>query len=164
MTTAVKVLNKPLIRILLVALVAVVAVALYLFQPWLLAVDKSVDEQAPQGNACPAAAFVSHEHATTGTASVITGPDGARTLRIENLDTTLGPDVRVWLSDQPVEEGRGGFHVFDDGSYLELGKLKANHGNQNYAIPDGTDLTKLGSVTIWCKRFHVSFGAATLRA
>ncbi|MFI6169392.1 DM13 domain-containing protein [Nocardia sp. NPDC051052] len=35
------------------------------------------------------------------------------------------------------------------------------------AAPDGgrvlrTDLTALTSVTIWCQRFHVSFGAARL--
>ena len=53
-------------------------------------------------------------------------------------------------------------HVFDDGQWRELGRLKGNIGNQVYAIPDGTDLAKLDAVTIWCKRFSVSFGAAAL--
>jgi hypothetical protein len=29
-------------------------------------------------------------------------------------------------------------------------------------VPAGTDLTGLTSVTIWCKRFSVSFAAAAL--
>jgi hypothetical protein len=54
------------------------------------------------------------------------------------------------------------WRVFDDGDWVELGKLKGNKGDQAYAIPAGTDLDRLGSVSIWCKRFSVSFGAATL--
>ncbi|MFE5511711.1 DM13 domain-containing protein [Streptomyces sp. NPDC056529] len=30
------------------------------------------------------------------------------------------------------------------------------------AVPAGTDLSDLTSVTIWCDRFDVSFGAAVL--
>ena len=40
--------------------------------------------------------------------------------------------------------------------------MKASPGNQNYAVPAGVDLGELRSVTIWCKRFRVSFGAAAL--
>ena len=88
--------------------------------------------------------------------------DGSRVLRIEGLETSNGPDLHVWLTDQPVIEGTAGWHVFDDGRYVELGPLKANNGNQVYDVPPGTDLTGLISVTIWCKRFAVSFGAARL--
>ncbi|RAY11248.1 electron transporter [Actinomadura craniellae] len=170
-----------------VALLAVFAVALaaglYLFQPWRLFTDRTVAEAAPEavvptsaGQAPPPASgtpaaprtlssgrFISHEHGTSGTAKVIMLPDGRRVLRIENLDTSDGPDLRVWLSDQPVKPGVAGWGVFDDGEYLELGKLKGNKGDQNYAIPADTDLAELTSVSIWCKRFRVSFGAAALR-
>ena len=40
--------------------------------------------------------------------------------------------------------------------------MKARPGNQKYAGPAGVDLGELRSVTIWCKRFRVLFGAATL--
>ncbi|MFF3437891.1 DM13 domain-containing protein [Streptosporangium sp. NPDC002721] len=106
--------------------------------------------------------FVSHEHETEGRARMLELPDGSRVLRIENLDTSDGPDLRVWLSDQPVKEGRAGWFNLDDGEHLELGELKGNRGNANYAVPAGADLDSLRSVTIWCKRFGVSFGAATL--
>ncbi|MGV9309576.1 DM13 domain-containing protein [Nonomuraea sp. NPDC003727] len=103
--------------------------------------------------------FVTHEHKTSGVAKVLRLPDGSRVLRIERLATSDGPDLRVWLSDQPVTDS---WHNFDDGRYVELGHLKGNKGNANYAIPADTDLGSLTSVSIWCKRFSVSFGAAAL--
>ncbi|GAA2896464.1 DM13 domain-containing protein [Streptosporangium fragile] len=167
----------------------VFGVALYLFQPWRLFTTVEVNEAlpvvaespgsaaAPQGdgtNTPPAAAqdpktlatgtFISHEHETRGRAKVLELADGSRVLRIENLNTSDGPDLRVWLSDQPVKEGTAGWFNLDDGKHLELGELKGNKGNANYAIPAGADLDNLKTVTIWCKRFSVSFGAAALKA
>jgi hypothetical protein len=52
--------------------------------------------------------------------------------------------------------------VFDDGRYVEVGILKANTGNQVYDVPSDTTLDGWVGVTIWCKRFSVSFGAAEL--
>lgn len=106
--------------------------------------------------------FVAHEHGTTGTVRVVALPDGRRLLRIDDLDTSNGPDLRVWITDAPVLSGRDGWRVFDDGEHVELGRLKGNRGSQNYALPESVDLRRLGSVTIWCARFTVSFGAAAL--
>lgn len=106
--------------------------------------------------------FVTHEHDTTGTASIVRLPDGSRILRLEGLETSDGPDLKVWLSNAPVIEGRAGWHVFDDGRYQNLGKLKGNRGNQNYALPADLDLAAFRSISIWCDRFNVSFGAAPL--
>jgi len=85
-------------------------------------------------------------------------------VRIEGLDTSNGPDLHVWITDRPVVDGPSGWTVFDDGAYLDLGALKGNKGNQNYVVPAGTDLAAYRSVTIWCARFRVSFGAAELTA
>jgi hypothetical protein len=46
--------------------------------------------------------------------------------------------------------------------FVSLGKLKANNGNQNYDIPENTDLEKYSKVLIWCKAFGVLFGNADL--
>ncbi|MFP3988937.1 DM13 domain-containing protein [Streptomyces sp. E11-3] len=108
--------------------------------------------------------LVTHEHKTTGTARVLELPDGSRTLRLEGLDTSNGPDLRVWITDAPVIEGKAGWGVFDDGKYQDLGKLKGNKGDQNYALPADLDLGEYTSVSIWCDRFDVSFGAAELAA
>lgn len=106
--------------------------------------------------------LISHEHPTSGTVSVVRQPDGSRLLAIANLDTSDGPDVHVWLTDAPVLKGEKGWHVFDDGRHRNLGTLKGNLGNQLYRIPKDADLTRLTSVSIWCERFDVSFGAAEL--
>jgi len=107
--------------------------------------------------------FISHEHATSGSVRILELADGTRVLRVEDLQTSDGPDLQVWLSDQPVIDGVEGWSVFDDGAYAELGALKGNVGNQNYAIPADVDLDDFAAVSIWCARFKVSFGAAELR-
>lgn len=167
-----------------VALAAAAAVALALFQPWKLVVDMVVDEPLPQAAPAPtgtadpspmpsareparptelaAGRFVSHEHGTSGRAVVLELADGSRVLRLEQLDTSNGPDLRVWLSKAPVIEGTDGWFVFDDYDSVDLGELKGNVGNQNYAIPPSVDVTNYRSVSIWCARFRVSFGAAEL--
>jgi hypothetical protein len=169
------------------ALVVTVAlgVGLYLFQPWKLWQDETVKESLPEpttasSNAVPSApasggsspaggpqtltegSFISHEHDTKGTAKILRLADGSRVLRLEGLDTSNGPDLRVWLTDAPVKEGVAGWRVFDDGKYVSLGKLKGNKGDQNYAIPADVTLADYSSVAIWCDRFDVSFGAAEL--
>ena len=49
-----------------------------------------------------------------------------------------------------------------DADFVNLGDLKGNIGNQNYDIPEGTDLSKYDTVIIWCKAFSVFFGGAEL--
>jgi hypothetical protein len=185
-----RLLRRPVTWLALVVLAVAAGFGLYWFQPWKLVVDERVDEalsspvpaagatpvpesSAPEPSAAPEPAgpvllaqgeLISHEHATTGTARIVRNPDGGHVLELVDLDTSNGPDLRVWLTDQPVIEGRDGWHVFDDGAYVELGRLKGNQGNQQYEIPAGVDLGDYSSVSIWCKRFSVSFGAAELSA
>ncbi|MBD0419421.1 DM13 domain-containing protein [Streptomyces sp. TRM S81-3] len=106
--------------------------------------------------------LISHEHATSGTVKLVRLTDGSHVVRLENLDTSNGPDLHVWLTDAPVKEGQAGWHVFDDGDHVSLGKLKGNKGSQNYTVPAGVDPSGFTSVSIWCDRFDVSFGAAEL--
>ncbi|MCX5208032.1 DM13 domain-containing protein [Kitasatospora sp. NBC_00240] len=105
--------------------------------------------------------FQSGEHPTTGTARLVRLADGSTVLRLENLRTSEGPDVRVYLSAAPAAESK--LDSLGDAP-VELGRLKGNLGNQNYAVPAGTDLTRLHSAVIWCARFSVGFGAADLPA
>jgi hypothetical protein len=157
--------------------VVALAAGLYWFQPWKLFTSRTVNDTVPvvaastptrSAPATTAAALVAHgdlvahEHATSGEVQLIRLADGRHQLIIQDLSTSDGPDLRVWLTDQPVLAGRDGWHVFDDGTYLELGRLKGNRGTQVYDVPAGTDVSRYRSVTIWCKRFSVSFGAAEL--
>jgi len=107
--------------------------------------------------------FITHEHATTGSVKILKYSDGSRILRIENLKTSNGPKLEVWLTDAPVIEGLDGWRVFDDGKYINLGALRGNIGSQNYSIPSEINLDDYSSISIWCERFSVSFGAAVLR-
>jgi hypothetical protein len=182
--------RKPLLIGAGVVLAGAITFGLIWFQPWKLWVDDRVDEALPAvALAQPSPAdstpsvpapvssaasdlprllsrgnLISQEHSTSGTVSVVLQPDGSRVLAIAHLDTSNGPDVHVWLTDAPVRAGSSGWHVFDDGKHISLGTLKGNIGNQLYPIPDRADLSQLTSVSIWCDRFNVSFGAAELIA
>jgi len=179
-------------RTWMIAAAAVAAVGLViglvLFKPWLLFVDVRVDEQLPIVASSPAQAqpipptplaptpapmpagpvqlavgtLISHEHATTGTVRIVQQPDGARLLTLENLDTSNGPDVHVWLSAAHVVEGTAGWFTAGSADYYDLGLIKGNQGNQVYRIPADVDLSKYPSVDLWCVQFSVSFGAAEL--
>lgn len=156
------------------------ALGLYWFQPWKLWQDETVREALPAPTAQTSGqrqeeaaeppapllvaqgALITHEHDTSGTVKLLRLADGSHTLRLEALDTSNGPDLRVLLSDAAVREGRAGWHVFDDGRHVRLGKLKGNKGDQNYTLPRGVDPADYTSVSIWCDRFDVSFGAAEL--
>ncbi|MFF4231049.1 DM13 domain-containing protein [Streptomyces sp. NPDC001820] len=161
--------KRPVLWITTVVVVLAAAVGLYLFQPWRLFTSVRVDEAAPvatnqQGAAAKQLAtgtFISHEHETSGSVEIQQLEDGKATLRLTNLRTSDGPALHVWLSDQPVKQDGGG--NLDDGKHVDLGALKGNEGNQNYVIPAGTDLNGFSTVTIWCERFSVSFGAAELK-
>ncbi|QOV36914.1 DM13 domain-containing protein [Streptomyces ferrugineus] len=137
--------------------------------------DEAPSDEAPSGASSPSAPeapagpttlasgeLISHEHTTSGSVKLVRLPDGGHVVRLENLDTSNGPDLRVWLTDAPVKEGRAGWGVFDDGKYVSLGKLKGNKGSQNYTVPADVDLARYSSISIWCDRFNVSFGAAEL--
>nr|WP_239561822.1 DM13 domain-containing protein [Micromonospora luteifusca] len=174
----------------LASAVVVAILALYWFQPWKLFTDTYVDEAVPRvgttsatptpasANPAPATSaaapaaigivtageFVTHEHRTTGTAEIHRLADGRHQLVLRDLKTSNGPDLRVWLTDQPVTQGTAGWRVFDDGEWVELARLKGNQGNQVYELPESIDPRDFRSVSIWCKRFAVSFGAADLKS
>ncbi|RRD06370.1 electron transporter [Arachnia propionica] len=135
------------------------------------ATSGSEEAAAPAGNDSPeptgpvlisSGEFISHEHSTTGKASIYRLPDGTHQLALENLETTTGPDVRVWLSAGPVVEGRDGWFTAGQHPHLELAPLKGNRGNQVYALPDDVDPSQWPTVDLWCVAFGVSFGAAPL--
>ena len=152
--------------------VGILAVGLVLFEPWTLFTDTTVNEAAPTATApdesttdaaepteLASGTFVSQEHETSGTATIIELPDGSRTLRLEDFSTSNGPDLHVWMSEK---QAGGNWFKYGGGRKAQLGELKANQGSHNYAIPADVELDGLRSVVIWCKRFHVAFGSAPL--
>ena len=172
-----------------VGVVAVVglAVGLAVFEPWRLFTSSEINEAAPSSTsssspsgtsssspsgteapAGPATAvdtvlatgeFIAAEHDTSGTARILQLADGRRFLRVEGLASSDGPDLHMWLSEA---RSGGDWDSYDDGRVVRLGDLKATHGDQNYPIPAGADLSGLHSVVIWCDRFNVAFGTAPI--
>ena len=47
-------------------------------------------------------------------------------------------------------------------SHIDLGGLKGNIGDQNYAVPRSAGRDGYRTVVIWCQRFSVTFGYAPL--
>lgn len=98
-------------------------------------------------------------HKGEGKALIIMLPDGQRFLRFEDFKVTNGPDLYVYLSGHAAPRDRVQLH---QGAAFEVGQLKGNIGNQNYALPAEVDLSKVKSVAIYCKRFSVIFSTAEL--
>ena len=104
--------------------------------------------------------FISREHETTGTARILRLADGQQILRLEGFETSNGPALFVYLSQNPADGDDGSF----DDDYIDLGELKGNIGDQNYVVPAEIDPLGYTSVVVWCDRFNVSFGAADIAA
>lgn len=94
-------------------------------------------------------------HFGRGTARLIETAPGLFVIRLEKFEVRNGPDLYVYLS--PAGDG------YAKGA-VEVGRLKANKGNQNYELPAGTDVSSAASVVIWCKQFSVLFATAPLSA
>lgn len=169
----------PLMAVVIVLVsVAVIGFGVYWFAPQRLILDREVAESLPRAGAGESASpgseapgsparvhelasgsFRSLEHGTTGLVRIVELEDGSRFVRLEGLDTSDGPDLRIYLTDQPLSDDWG---VWDDGGYVDLGALKGNVGDSNYRIPDALDLSRFRTVVIWCRRFTVGFGVAPI--
>lgn len=77
----------------------------------------------------------------------------------EDFEVGPGPDFHVYLV--PKGEIRDSSEVTST-MFVDLGRLRAFKGSQNYAIPAGVDLKKFPSVVIWCQQFGVLISPADL--
>ena len=113
--------------------------------------DDMGNETNSDGNITEAAkgVFVSDAHPTVGTATV---NETVTNLSLTNFKTDAGPKLLLYLSTE-----------VDSKDYVDLGELKGLDGDYDYAIPDGTDVSKYKYVVVWCVDFSVSFGHAELK-
>lgn len=149
-------------RIAIAASVPLLIGGWFAFRPEKLFINEKVNETIPAKNSASTkllseGSFESYAHETKGTA-LINLVDGKPVLSLKDFETSNGPDVHVYLvkGDNPDQAS------VSKAGFLDLGVIKGNQGNQNYALPEGTDLSQYGSVAIWCKRFGVDFGGASL--
>lgn len=152
-------------KIAIPVLAVVLLIAWYAFRPERLFINRRVHEAMPATSgsskieAIESGIFYGVAHPTEGTATVYRIGDGALMMRFTNFKTSNGPNVHVYLvtADEPKDS-----ETVQHSSFIDLGPIKGNIGDQNYALGPDVDLSKYHSVTIWCQRFRVNFGAASL--
>jgi Electron transfer DM13 len=85
---------------------------------------------------------------------------GARLVHL-GADFQVGPGPRfhVYVVDRPDVLTKADFLASDA---VDLGRLRAFRGSQNYPVPAGVKLAKSQSVVVWCKEFNVLITPATL--
>lgn len=136
----------------------------YLFSP--LWIDRVVSEGLPPELRMSVTARGTFRgadavHRGAGNATIFSTVTGASVLRFTEFSTTNGPDLKVWLVKAADIKSSSDVNSSE---WLSLGPLKGNKGDQNYVIPDDTDLSAYQSVVIWCEQFGVLFSTAGLAA
>ncbi|MEO0822911.1 MAG: DM13 domain-containing protein [Pseudomonadota bacterium] len=91
-------------------------------------------------------------HVTTGGVSIVKTASGHVVLLEPDFSLDGAPDPRVGL-------GKDG--TYDDAS--DLGELTMKDGLQVYTVPASVDLSKYNEVYIWCRKFSVPLGVASLK-
>jgi Electron transfer DM13 len=152
-------------KLAILALAVVLVVAWYAFRPERLFVNKRVQEAMPAApgsskiEAIESGIFYGVAHPTEGTATIYRMGDGGLLLRFTSFTTSNGPNVHVYLvaADEPKDS-----ETVQRAAFIDLGPIKGNIGDQNYVLGSDVDLSKYRAVSIWCQRFRVNFGAASL--
>jgi len=132
-----------------------------LFRPELLFINNTVNEKLPvagqQVQTIAEGEFVSYAHETKGNAAFVQG-EGKTFLKLSDFHTSNGPDVHVYL----VKGADASDNGVNKNGFIDLGIIKGNIGDQFYELPSDASTDDYMGVAIWCKRFGVNFGGASL--
>ena len=83
-----------------------------------------------------------------------------RTVFLEpDFEVGPGPKFHVYLVPEPSIRSSSDVKGT---MFVDLGRLRAFKGSQNYPIPVGVDLADYPSVVIWCAEFGVLISPADL--
>ena len=131
----------------------------YAFSPLLF--DEVVAETLAEAEVVAMGNFrdADRSHKGAGVATLVALPGGGHEVQLSDFQVTNGPDLEVWLSAHPDPEKSSDV---SGNFWVSLGRLKGNVGNQAYQVPEGTDLSTIKSVVIWCEQFGVLFSPAAL--
>lgn len=132
-------MKKALLNLAGVALAAMVVMA---------PISASADSVAAKGSFVGAS-----DHITTGGVSIVkTANGGAVVILDSNFSLDGAPDPRV---------GFGKDGKFVDAS--DLGALTQKEGLQVYIVPASVNVDDFNEVYIWCKKFAVPLGVASIK-
>jgi len=76
-----------------------------------------------------------------------------------NFEVGPGPKYHVYLV--PERDVKPDTEVAKT-MFVDLGRLRAFKGSQNYELPEGLDLGRYPSLVIWCEQFGVLISPAAL--
>lgn len=140
--------------IIIAAVLIATPIVFLLASPLVLSktIDEAIEEKASfetiaQGKFMDA----DSSHKASGSAYILQSTNGSRFLRLESFQTTNGPDLYIYLSSDK-----------EASDFVDLGRLKANIGNQTYAVPANVDVSNYEYALVWCKAFGILFGNAKL--
>jgi hypothetical protein len=90
-------------------------------------------------------------HTVMGTTSVYEF-NGKYVVLLDPYESQNGPDLKVYLSkDEGATE------------YIRLGQLKSVTGSQSYDVPGNPNIEDYAYVHIWCEKYSVVFGRASVK-
>ena len=131
--------------------------------PYIFLADIVAQEAAPADAAANPVATGNFTHANPSD-PIHYGRGGVtvydRAVRLEpDFEVGPGPKYHVYLV--PLDAVTPDTEV-DKTMFVDLGRLRAFKGSQNFNIPDGLDLKTYGHVVIWCEKFGVLISPAKL--
>lgn len=87
------------------------------------------------------------------------------TLSKDFKTSDMAPDLKIVFSASttPLASTKPPGYPLKPGSYTILAPLKTSMGGQSYTIPASIDLSKQGSVLIWCEKFNATMAWAPLK-
>jgi len=98
-------------------------------------------------------------HWANGSGSVIRTAQG-EVLRLNgDFEAGPGPNFWVYLNTRAVGEEKD-FNA--DAGRVKIAPLKSFIGAQNFMLPEGLDITKFHTVTIWCESFGAYIASGML--
>jgi len=77
----------------------------------------------------------------------------------QNFKTKNGPDLKVFLSTQTIDNVNGK-NATDNAQLVAV--LKKNKGSQEYVLPANIDINNFKSLLIHCEAYSVLWGGANL--
>lgn len=100
--------------------------------------------------------------------SVVIRQDGGKQQLVLSSDFKTNPeapDLKVVFSPSatPLAGSKPPAYALKPGSYTVLAPLKSPMGAQTYTIPASIDLSRQGSVLIWCQKFNATMAWAPLK-
>lgn len=103
--------------------------------------------------------WVKKDYKITGQWSIEQRGDQQVILFNEQFKTKKGPDLKLFLSPQSIDEVTGRTAT---NNAVFIAELKSSHGSQEYVLPAGIDVRNFRSLVIHCEQFSVLWGGTSL--